>query len=114
MARVHDTVVEGTTKLLMWKESAAIVAVRHLCTGVNNIVKLHYRVEMHVTRNKMGKFGKCSIVQTINWCFSFNLAAKLHCGLPRILLFHIYNTYVVAVTRIALFFADFQLNSITV
>ena len=36
MAHVHDTVVEGTMKLLMWKESAAIVAVRHLSTEVSN------------------------------------------------------------------------------
>ena len=40
MARVHDTVVAGTTKFLMWKESAAIVAVSHLCTGVSNTGKL--------------------------------------------------------------------------
>ena len=36
MAHLHDTVVEGTMKLLMWKESAAIVAVRHLSTEVSN------------------------------------------------------------------------------
>lgn len=42
MARVRDTVVEGTTKFLMWKESAAIVAVRHLCTEVSRTGKLSF------------------------------------------------------------------------
>ena len=69
MAHVHNTVVEGTMKLLMWKESAAIVAVHHLSTRVSNTGKLHYCVE--ITSNKMRKFGKCSLVQTIKWnCFS--------------------------------------------
>ena len=82
MAHVHNTVVEGTMKLLMWKESAAIVAVQHLSTGVSNTGKLHYCVE--ITSNKMRKFGKCSLVQTIKWnCFGFRFCStvRLFCRL---------------------------------
>ena len=105
MAHVHDTVVEGTMKLLMWKESAAIVAVRHLSTGVSNTGNLHYCVE--ITSNQRRKFEKCSQVQIINWnCFSFNLSGKLHCSLPRILLL-----LLLCFQLVPLFFADFQMNS---
>ena len=105
MAHVHNTVVEGTMKLLMWKESAAIVAVRHLSTGVSNTGNLHYCVE--ITSNQRRKFEKCSQVQTINWnCFSFNLSGKLHCSLPRILLL-----LLLCFQLVPLFFADFQMNS---